>query len=182
MSALGQKQTSRLVRVMSVIPLKADIHQRVGCVNRAPKLGIAPLSLPRERALRRASCLNDSAQILERKSTYRINRAMCALGQQLTLQRFPVLVFFAALVQTRLPITIAAESACLDGVILPSVLLSPPPNRPPPWPRMVLMFGQSPRNGPYLNTKEAAVPSRHWAAFVPNIQCRRGHCPAAASR
>src|SRR6476620_9502616 len=29
MSALGQKQTSRHVRVMSVIPLKADIHQRV---------------------------------------------------------------------------------------------------------------------------------------------------------
>jgi hypothetical protein len=28
MSALGQKQTSRHVRVMSVIPLKADIHQR----------------------------------------------------------------------------------------------------------------------------------------------------------
>jgi hypothetical protein len=26
--ALGQKQTSRYVRVMSVIPLKADIHQR----------------------------------------------------------------------------------------------------------------------------------------------------------
>jgi hypothetical protein len=30
MSALGHKQTSRHVRVMSVIPLKADIHQR-GC-------------------------------------------------------------------------------------------------------------------------------------------------------
>jgi hypothetical protein len=28
MSALGHKQTSRHVRVMSVIPLKADIHQR----------------------------------------------------------------------------------------------------------------------------------------------------------
>ena len=28
MSAKGQKQTSRHVRVMSVIPLKADIHQR----------------------------------------------------------------------------------------------------------------------------------------------------------
>ena len=28
MSALGQKQTSRHVRVMSVIPLKADIHRR----------------------------------------------------------------------------------------------------------------------------------------------------------
>ncbi len=28
MSALGQKQTSRHVRVMSVIHLKADIHQR----------------------------------------------------------------------------------------------------------------------------------------------------------
>ena len=27
MSATGQKQTSRHVRVMSVIPLKADIHQ-----------------------------------------------------------------------------------------------------------------------------------------------------------
>ena len=28
MSALGHEQTSRRVRVMSVIPLKADIHQR----------------------------------------------------------------------------------------------------------------------------------------------------------
>jgi hypothetical protein len=28
MSALGQKQTSRDVRVMSVLPLKADIRQR----------------------------------------------------------------------------------------------------------------------------------------------------------
>ena len=28
MSALGHKQTSRHVRVMCVIPLKADIHQR----------------------------------------------------------------------------------------------------------------------------------------------------------
>jgi len=30
MSAMGQKQTSRHVRVMSVIPLKADINQRGG--------------------------------------------------------------------------------------------------------------------------------------------------------
>jgi hypothetical protein len=29
MSALGQKQTSRHARVMSVLPIKADIHQRV---------------------------------------------------------------------------------------------------------------------------------------------------------
>jgi len=29
MSALGHKQTSRHVRVMSVIPLKADIHKRL---------------------------------------------------------------------------------------------------------------------------------------------------------
>ena len=28
MSALGHEQTSHHVRVMSVIPLKADIHQR----------------------------------------------------------------------------------------------------------------------------------------------------------
>jgi hypothetical protein len=28
MSALGHERTSRNVRVMSVIPLKADIHQR----------------------------------------------------------------------------------------------------------------------------------------------------------
>jgi hypothetical protein len=28
MSAMGHEQTSRHVRVMSVIPLKADIHQR----------------------------------------------------------------------------------------------------------------------------------------------------------
>jgi hypothetical protein len=28
MSAMGHEQTSRDVRVMSVIPLKADIHQR----------------------------------------------------------------------------------------------------------------------------------------------------------
>jgi len=39
MTALGQKQTSRHVRVMSVIPLKADIHRRglhVGLVPIAP--------------------------------------------------------------------------------------------------------------------------------------------------
>ena len=29
MSALGHEQTSRHVRVMSVIPLKADIRQRI---------------------------------------------------------------------------------------------------------------------------------------------------------
>jgi len=29
MPAMGQKQTSRHVRIKSVIPLKADIHQRI---------------------------------------------------------------------------------------------------------------------------------------------------------
>jgi flavin-dependent dehydrogenase len=37
MSALGQKQTSRHVRVMSVIPLKADICQRIEHVCFVPK-------------------------------------------------------------------------------------------------------------------------------------------------
>ena len=36
MSALGQKQTSRHVRVMSVIPLKADIRQREWHVRYVP--------------------------------------------------------------------------------------------------------------------------------------------------
>ena len=36
MSALGHEQTSRHVRVMSVIPLKADIHQRALHVRLVP--------------------------------------------------------------------------------------------------------------------------------------------------
>jgi hypothetical protein len=40
MSALGQKQTSRYVRVMSVISLKADIHQRGLHVRYLPLAGI----------------------------------------------------------------------------------------------------------------------------------------------
>ena len=37
MSALGQKQTSRHVRVMFVMPLKGDIHQRGLLVRLVPK-------------------------------------------------------------------------------------------------------------------------------------------------
>ena len=37
MSALGQEQTSRHVRVTSVIPLKADIHQRGLHVRKVPQ-------------------------------------------------------------------------------------------------------------------------------------------------
>ena len=40
MSALGQKQTSRHVRVMSVIPLKVDIRQRVEHVRLVPEAEI----------------------------------------------------------------------------------------------------------------------------------------------
>ena len=42
MSALGQKQTSRHVRVMSVIPLKADIRQFRWDVRKVP---LADLSI-----------------------------------------------------------------------------------------------------------------------------------------
>ena len=41
MSALGHEQTSRHVRVMSVIPLKADIHQRELHVRYVPIADIA---------------------------------------------------------------------------------------------------------------------------------------------
>ena len=40
MSAWGHEQTSRHVRVMSVIPLKADIHQRGLHVRLVPKADI----------------------------------------------------------------------------------------------------------------------------------------------
>jgi len=40
MSALGQKQTSHHVRVMSVIPLKVDIRQRVEHVCFVPRTDI----------------------------------------------------------------------------------------------------------------------------------------------
>jgi hypothetical protein len=40
MSALGQEQTSRHVRVTSVIPLKADIHQRGLHVRLVPQADI----------------------------------------------------------------------------------------------------------------------------------------------
>ena len=39
-SAVGHEQTSRHVRVMSVIPLKADIHQRGLHVRLVPKADI----------------------------------------------------------------------------------------------------------------------------------------------
>jgi hypothetical protein len=41
MSALGQKQTSRHARVMSVLSLKADIHQRGLHVRYVPATDIA---------------------------------------------------------------------------------------------------------------------------------------------
>ena len=41
MSALGHEQTSRHVRVMSVLPLKADIHQRGLHVRLVPQADIA---------------------------------------------------------------------------------------------------------------------------------------------
>jgi hypothetical protein len=41
MSALGHEQTSRNVRVMSVIPLKAEIHQRGLYVRLVPKADMA---------------------------------------------------------------------------------------------------------------------------------------------
>ncbi len=46
MSAMGHEQTSRHVRVMSVIPIKADIHQRGSHVRyvpkRTPEVGFKP--------------------------------------------------------------------------------------------------------------------------------------------
>ena len=42
MSALGHEQTSRHVRVMSVIPLKADIHQRRLHVLFVPEAEVLP--------------------------------------------------------------------------------------------------------------------------------------------
>ena len=44
MSALGQKQASRHVRVMSVIPLKADIHQRGLHVRLVPEADVVALN------------------------------------------------------------------------------------------------------------------------------------------
>jgi hypothetical protein len=43
MSALGQKQTLRHVRVMSVIPLKVDIRQRIEHVCFVPEADIDAL-------------------------------------------------------------------------------------------------------------------------------------------
>jgi hypothetical protein len=40
MSALGHEQTSRHVRIMSVLPLKADIHKRGLHVRFVPKADI----------------------------------------------------------------------------------------------------------------------------------------------
>jgi hypothetical protein len=45
MSALGHEQTSRHVHVMSVIPLKADIHQRGLHVHLVPKADIERIRL-----------------------------------------------------------------------------------------------------------------------------------------
>ena len=45
MSALGHKRTSRNVRVVSAIPLKADIHQRDLHVRLVPKAGLKLYSL-----------------------------------------------------------------------------------------------------------------------------------------
>jgi hypothetical protein len=45
MSAMGHEQTSHHVRVMSVIPLKADIHQRGLHVRLVPEADITPTSV-----------------------------------------------------------------------------------------------------------------------------------------
>ena len=52
MSALGHEQTSRRVRVMSVIPLKADIDQRGLHVRYVPLADIGAKRLPE-----RSGCL-----------------------------------------------------------------------------------------------------------------------------
>jgi hypothetical protein len=44
-SALGHEQTSRHVRVMSVVPLKADIHRREWLVRYVPIVDM-PISTP----------------------------------------------------------------------------------------------------------------------------------------
>ena len=59
MSALGQKQTSRHVRVISVIPLKADIHQRewhIRYVPLADVIGPVALLVSSIATPQRASC------------------------------------------------------------------------------------------------------------------------------
>ena len=53
MSAMGHEQTSRHVRVMSVIPLKADIHQRGLHVRLVPEADIRNLGWPNSSGLRR---------------------------------------------------------------------------------------------------------------------------------
>jgi hypothetical protein len=47
MSALGQKQTSRLVEGMSALPPKADIRRHDQHVRFVPKANIASLNWPR---------------------------------------------------------------------------------------------------------------------------------------
>jgi hypothetical protein len=46
MSALGQKRTLRLVRLMSALPLKADIAQHGGNVRLVPQADIQQLPTP----------------------------------------------------------------------------------------------------------------------------------------
>ena len=65
-SALGQKQTSRHVRVMSVILLKADIHKRGLHVCFVPSADFRNLGWPNSSGLRRSSRLKVADKPFER--------------------------------------------------------------------------------------------------------------------
>jgi hypothetical protein len=61
MSAMGHEQTSRHVRVMSVLPLKADIRQREWHVRYVPATDIPPVRLPRQEGAVKDTLLHEQS-------------------------------------------------------------------------------------------------------------------------